>query len=141
MSKAKVRILVEGYTSDDGDTENSCSTITLVQDENLNMIVDPGTLPDQKILIDALKQEGLTPDDIDAVYITHSHVDHYRNIGMFKDAKTLERWGWWIGDVSEDYSDPSENIKMIMTPGHSVDGTTLFVETDKRTVAICGDVF
>lgn len=140
MKFAKVKILIEGYASADSGG-HSCSTITLVQDINLNIIVDPGTVPNQKIISKALANENLTPDDINVVYITHSHVDHYRNIGMFKNAKTLDYFGWWINDIFEDYSDPSENIKMIYTPGHSVDGTTLIVKTDKGNVAICGDVY
>lgn len=140
MKKAKVKILLKGYESDESDGR-SCSTVTLVQDDGLNMIVDPGTLRSQKLLVDALKKEDLKIDDVNIVYITHSHMDHYRNIGMFPRAKALDYWGWWIGDVAEDYTDPSQNIKMIKTPGHSIDGTTLLVETEQGTVAICGDVF
>ena len=139
-SLPKVKILLEGYASADTGG-HSCSTISLVQDENLNIIVDPGTVPDQSMIIKALKKHGLSPDNINVVYITHSHVDHYRNTGMFKGAKTLNYDGWWISDIFEDYCDPSENIKMIETPGHSVDGTTMLVATDKDKVAICGDVF
>jgi len=140
MKKAKVKILLEGYVSAESGG-HSCSTVTLVQDDGLNIVVDPGTLRNQKLLVDALKKEGLEIDDIDVVYITHSHMDHYRNIGMFPHAKSLDYWGWWIEDVAEDYTDPSQNIKMINTPGHSTDGTTLLVETREGTVAICGDVF
>jgi len=53
------------------------------------MVVDPGNLKNKKILVDALKKEGLTIDDVNIVCITHSHLDHYRNIGMFPGAKTL----------------------------------------------------
>ena len=127
MNYAKVKILIEGYASADS-SGHSCSTITLVQDSDINMIVDPGTVPHQTDITNALLVNNLSPEDINIVYITHSHVDHYRNIGMFKNAKTLDYFGWWIGDVFEDYSDPSENIKMIYTPGHSIDGTTLLVK-------------
>lgn len=140
MKKAKVTILLEGYVSAESDG-HSCSTVTLVQDDGLNIVVDPGTLRNQKILVDALKKEGLEIDDINVVYITHSHMDHYRNIGMFSHAKALDYFGWWIEDEYRDYTDPSRNIKMINTPGHSKDGTTLLVETEEGTVAICGDVF
>lgn len=141
MTKAEVKILKEGYASTDSGG-HSCSTICLVQDRGLNIITDPGTLPDQKILVDALKKVGLSPSDINIVFITHSHMDHYRNIGMFPKAKALDFWGWWEGDVASDYeNDVSDNIKLIKTPGHSSDGTTLLVQTDEGTVAICGDVF
>jgi glyoxylase-like metal-dependent hydrolase (beta-lactamase superfamily II) len=138
---ATVKILIAGYASADSGG-HSCSTIVLVRDGGLNIMVDPGTVADPQILIDALKKEGLSPADIDIVYLTHSHLDHFRWIGLFAKAKVLDYWGWWIGDVSEDYEGKvTENIEMIKTPGHSVDGTTLLVKTQEGVVAICGDVF
>ncbi|OGY45735.1 MAG: hypothetical protein A3J65_02345 [Candidatus Buchananbacteria bacterium RIFCSPHIGHO2_02_FULL_45_11b] len=138
---AKVKIIFPGYFSTE-DEGRACSNVILVQDQGLNIIVDPGTLPDQQVLLDKLQAEGLTPADIDIVYITHSHLDHYRNIGMFSRAKTLDFYGWWEGDGSKDYSGPvTADIEMIYTPGHSDDGTTFLVKTADGLVAICGDVF
>lgn len=137
----EVKILIEGYTS--GDTGgHSCSTVVLVKDENLIMIVDPGTVPDQSLIREKLKEEGLTVNDINVVFITHSHMDHYRNIGMFPKDKVLDFWGWWEGDVwKEANKNITKNIKVIKTPGHSYDSVTLLVKTKKGNVAICGDVF
>ncbi|MBU1037100.1 MBL fold metallo-hydrolase [Patescibacteria group bacterium] len=138
---AEVKILIEGYAADYVGGR-SCSTITLVQDNNLNIVVDPGTLPNQKMLVAKLKKVGLNVDEINIVFITHSHMDHYRNIGMFKNAKSLDHWGWWQGDVWKEYKNPlSDNIKVFKTPGHSYDSVTLLVKTKDGTVAICGDVF
>ena len=138
---AEAKILIEGYTS--GDTGgHSCSTIVLVGDGDLKIIVDPGTVPNQDLIKNKLKEEGLTVSDINVVFITHSHMDHYRNIGMFPKAKTLDFWGWWEGDVWKEASENiTKNIKVIKTPGHSHDSITLLVKTRKGNVAICGDVF
>ncbi|GAF90765.1 unnamed protein product [marine sediment metagenome] len=138
---AKVKVLIEGYTS--GETGgHSCSTIVLVEDKNIKMIVDPGTLPDQKLLTEKLKEAGLNIESINVVCITHSHMDHYRNIGMFPKAKALDYWGWWEGDVwKKGEAKITENIKIINTPCHSDDNITLLVKTKKGVVAICGDVF
>lgn len=95
---AEVKILIEGYASADSGG-HSCSTVTLVQDNGFNIIVDPGTLPNQTVLTDKLEEVGLSIDDINVVFITHSHMDHYRNIGMFPKAKVLDCWGWWEGDL------------------------------------------
>lgn len=143
---AKVKVLIKGYVEDidpvTGKVGRACSTITLVRDAGVTMIVDPGTLNNQMILIGALKKEGLTVNDINYVCITHSHVDHYRNIGMFPGAKTLERWGIWDKcDASNWVSRFSDDIEILKTPGHNYDGMTLLVKTDIGTVAICGDVF
>ncbi len=138
---AEVVILVEGYESADSD-ERSCSTIVLVKDGGMNIVVDPGTAKSQEEISKALGEAGLSADDIDVVFITHSHMDHYRNIGMFRNARSLDYWGWWKGDSWKECDGRvSGSISIIKTPGHSYDGMTMLVETGKGTVAICGDVF
>ena len=137
----KVKVLVKGYVSGK-ENENSCSTVTLIQDEGINMVVDPGTLKDRQILIDALKKEGLSIKDINYVCITHSHMDHYRNIGMFPNAKALDYWGIWEKDTVDDWKeDFTDSIKIIKTPGHDRTGITLLVKTSEGIIAIVGDVF
>lgn len=142
---AEVKILIEGYTTADTaetEEEKTCPTITLVKDKDIVMIIDPGVLEDQKILIDKLKEEDLAVDDINIVCITHSHIDHYRNIGMFPKAKTLEYFGLWDRNRVEDWKEHfTDDIQILKTPGHNYDGITLLVKTDKGIVAICGDVF
>ncbi len=142
---AEVKILIQGYTNadtKDSGEERTCSTITLIKDGDLVMVVDPGVLEDQQMLVDALKKEGLTIDDVNIVCITHSHIDHYRNIGMFPRAKTLEYWGLWNKNTVDDWQEQfTPDIKIIKTPGHNYDGITLLVNTNKGIIAICGDVF
>jgi glyoxylase-like metal-dependent hydrolase (beta-lactamase superfamily II) len=134
---ATVKILFEGYCG-----KRSCSTIVLVKDKNLKLIVDPGTVPNPDILIKRLKQEKLSPEDIDIVFITHSHMDHYRNIALFPKAKALDYWGYWHKDENKKCNGRITNdIKIIKTPGHSYDSTSLVVKTEKGTIIICGDVF
>jgi len=143
---AEVKILIEGYTNADfvaeSGEEKTQPTITLVRDGDLVMVVDPGILESQQILIDALARENLTVQDVDVVCITHSHFDHYRNIGMFPNAKTLEYYGLWHKDTIDEWDeDFTPNIQVIHTPGHDYTGLTLFVTTNDGVIAICGDVF
>jgi glyoxylase-like metal-dependent hydrolase (beta-lactamase superfamily II) len=143
---AEVKILVEGCTNADSveetGEEKTRPTITLVRDKNLVMVVDPGVLENQKVLVDALAKENLAVKDVNFVFITHSHIDHYRNAGMFPDAKIIEYFGIWekltVKNWAEDFT---ENIKIIHTPGHDVSAISLLVKTDNGVVAICGDVF
>ncbi|MCK5023935.1 MAG: MBL fold metallo-hydrolase, partial [Candidatus Aenigmarchaeota archaeon] len=82
-----------------------------------------------------------TVDDINVVFITHSHMDHYKSIGMFPNAKALDYWGWWEGDFWKDCNGHvNENMSIIKTPGHSNDSITLLVKTKDGTIAVCGDV-
>lgn len=143
---AKVKILVQGYTNADAKKaigqEKTCPTITLVVDKNIVMVVDPGALDSQKILVDALAKEGYSVDDVNLVCITHSHAHHYLNVGMFPKAKVLEYFGLWTGGVVEDWQeDFTRDIQILKTPGHDYTGITLLVKTDDGVVAICGDVF
>lgn len=144
--KAEVKILIEGYTTADTKAdigeEKTRPTISLVRDGDLIMMVDPGVLESQQILIDALQKEGLGVDDVNMVCITHSHIDHYRNIGMFPKAKTLEYFGLWDNEEVDDWLEQfTENIQILRTPGHDYTGITLLVTTEIGKVAICGDVF
>jgi len=140
---AEVKVLIPGYTiAGSEEAETTCATITLVKDKNLIMVVDPGVLESQQILVDALKKEGLAVEDVDMVCLTHSHVDHFRNIGMFPKAKTLEYYGVWDKNTVDDWDEYfTDDIKIIKTPGHNFTSITLLVKTKKGTVAICGDVF
>jgi glyoxylase-like metal-dependent hydrolase (beta-lactamase superfamily II) len=141
---AEVKILVEGYTSADkpGEKETTCPTITLVRDKDLIIVVDPGVLEDQSILIDALKKEGLSVGDVNTIFITHSHIDHYRNIGMFPNTKVIEYYGVWYRNEVEDRKNKlTDDIEIIETPGHNYTSLTLLVKTDLGKIAICGDVF
>jgi len=148
---AEVKILVEGCTNADSvadlGEEKTRPTITLVRDGDLVIVVDPGVLENQQILVDALQKENLTVQDVNIVFITHSHIDHYRNIGMFPKAKTLEYYGLWDKEGVETWPENfTENIRVLHTPGHDYTGLTLFVTTGPESghpgvVAICGDVF
>ena len=143
---AKVKVLVEGYTNADTKGlyggEKTCATISLVRDNDVVMVIDPGVLEDQNILIDALEKEGLTVNDVNIVCVTHSHIDHYRNVGMFSKAKILEYFGLWDGETVEDWQESfTGDIQILKTPGHDYTCITLFVKTDDGVVAICGDVF
>ena len=143
---AKVKILIEGYTNadsvDDSGEEKTCCTISLVRDGNLVIVVDPGVLSNQKVLVDALAKEGLAPEDVNMVFLTHSHIDHFRNTGMFPRAKVLEYYGLWENDKVDDWEEQfTENIRIIKTPGHTDTGLTMLVKTEQGAVAIVGDIF
>lgn len=140
----EVKILVQGYTSADkpGKKERTCPTVTLVRDGRSVIVVDPGTLTNREVLIKALKKEGLSLTDVNTVFLTHSHIDHFANVGMFSKATVVEYFGAWKNDMVKDRpTSLTKNIQILETPGHSFSGLTLLVKTSIGTVAVCGDVF
>lgn len=148
---AEVKVLIKGYTSADSvadlGEELTQPTITLIKDDGLVIIVDPGIIKNQNVLVSALKKHNLSINDVNVVCITHSHLDHYRNVGMFPNAKVLEYFGLWEGNAIHDWNENfSTNINIIRTPGHDYSAITLFVKTDPKSdypgiIAICGDNF
>ena len=143
---AEVKILVEGFTNADSiaeiGSEHTQPTVTLIRDGDLVMVVDPGIMKDYQVLFDALEEENLTAQDVIIVCVTHSHIDHYRNIGMFPNAKVLEYFGLWDSGSVENWSENfTENIQVMHTPGHDYTGITIFATTEDGVVAVCGDVF
>ena len=41
---AEVKVLIEGYASNDSEQEKTCATVVLVKDKDIVMVVDPGVL-------------------------------------------------------------------------------------------------
>ncbi|VVB79952.1 Hydroxyacylglutathione hydrolase [uncultured archaeon] len=150
---AEVKVLVEGvhkFTSEDA-LDIGCTT-TLIKSD-INIIVDPGSFVNKEKLISALKEEGLGPEDIGAVILTHLHLDHTANVPLFKDSTiflrfrggskypgmfqkinegTLQRFDLLNKSIAKD-------VKIIETLGHSIDGISVIVDTDKGKVVIAGD--
>jgi len=71
--------------------ENNCNTYILQGPEGLALI-DPGLgryVPD---IIEAIKKDGLNPDDIKLVICTHCHPDHVDGVAYFAKKKIPVTW-------------------------------------------------
>ena len=137
----KVKVLIEGYAKKIKDGWIASSTVTLVQSNNLNIIIDPGC--NRQRLVSELAKEGLKPTDIDFVLLTHSHTDHSLLAGIFEKAKVLNSNEVYDGDkqVSHGYKVPGTDLKIIRTPGHSPNSVSLIVPTEEGVYAVSGDLF
>jgi glyoxylase-like metal-dependent hydrolase (beta-lactamase superfamily II) len=135
------------------------STVTLIQADR-TILVDTGfdfewnsSKENEKrnanILTRALKDQRLKPEDIDIVFVTHWHRDHFSNIGIFKNARLLapkslvERFKLEKFEGINDEAYIDEGVKVIKTPGHTIDHASLLVSTDlngvKARIAVAGD--
>ncbi|CAI4233137.1 unnamed protein product [Auanema sp. JU1783] len=129
------------------------ATITLVQDEGKNILIDTGLGTDingRTLLLNKLSSLGLAPPNIDIVVTTHGHPDHIGGINDFPDATHYQ--GWYVhkgtrfnlSDLFEtDRLKITSNVNLIRTPGHSSDDLSIVVRDEQSmgTVTISGDVF
>lgn len=84
-----------------------------------------------------LKEVGLTPEDVDTVFVTHAHFDHFGNVEDFPNAKfyiqerEISKWVWAMS-----LPDRMRWMMVAVDPGDIVRGVDLARE--KRLVTIDG---
>jgi glyoxylase-like metal-dependent hydrolase (beta-lactamase superfamily II) len=135
------------------------STVTLIDGEK-KILVDTGfdyewlNTPENKKqnarnLVGCLHNNGLKPDDIDIVFITHWHMDHFGNSGIFKKAQLLvskplaERYKHLNLVGISDGEEITSGVRVVYSPGHTADQASLIVDTlfgeMKVRIAVAGD--
>lgn len=138
---AKVKVLIRGYAKKIENGWLASSTVTLVQSNDKNIIVDPGC--NRKKLVEELLKENLKTTDIDFVFLTHFHTDHTLLTGIFENAKILNNGEIYNNDEQIEHNNkiPETDLEIIETLGHSNDHCSLIVKTDKGIYVIAGDLF
>lgn len=135
------------------------STVTLIQSDK-TVLVDTGfefegieseSNRDRNAqrLLNALQTFSIAPKDIDVVFITHWHQDHYGNLHLFPQAQHIvsaplyERLAKKIFTGVRDGEEIASGVKVVFTPGHTSDHASILVdcriEGMKARVAIAGD--
>ncbi|HYK09031.1 MAG TPA: MBL fold metallo-hydrolase [Candidatus Eisenbacteria bacterium] len=137
-----IDILIEGYakiTSNGWDASSSCTLI--VTNSGKKIIADPGANRD--LLFEQLKKRSLSLEDIDMVFITHHHLDHAMNVGLFPNAKVIDEEAVYTQAVAVEGVQmlPDTDISVIATPGHEYAHAILIVPTKDGTVVVAGDTF
>jgi glyoxylase-like metal-dependent hydrolase (beta-lactamase superfamily II) len=140
---AEVKVLMQGYAKEKKRFELASSTTTLIKENGINIIVDPGM--NREMLLKALKKEKLSPAKINYVILTHYHLDHSLLTGIFENAKVLDNDTLYSFDGRIDGHKgkvPGTNIQIIKTPGHDMFHCSVLVKDKKLgNVAVVGDVF
>ncbi|MEA3324828.1 MAG: MBL fold metallo-hydrolase [Euryarchaeota archaeon] len=88
-------------------------------------------------LINALNDHGLRPEDIDHVFITHRHGDHFGNPDLFDCAeipalRSYKGLAFECREIS-DMEDIIERVMVMATPGHTRDHASLVLSPDEIT--------
>ena len=128
-----LKVLQQGYVISGGMSYRASSSCVLIEDSGISVLVDPGSCPEVPRLIDRC----------DIIYLTHSHIDHYMNAGSIPHDAMMDRFYTFEGDRLTEHglNIPGTGIEIIPTPGHSVDHSSLLVETDEGRTLIAGDLF
>lgn len=137
----KIKVLIKGYAKKIEDGWLASSTVTLVQSNGKNIIVDPGC--NRKKLLEELGNNNLKTADINFVLLTHGHADHTLLSGIFENAKVLTTEEIYDDDNQTEHNNkiPETDLEIIQTPGHTPEHCSLIVPTEEGIYAVAGDVF
>lgn len=131
---AGFRVLFAGYVGD-----RTASTVSLVRDGEVRVIIDPGMVPEPAAILTPLEKLIGSPDRITDVILSHHHPDHTLNAALFPRARVHDFWAIYTRDLWETRAAEgfalSPSIRLIETPGHSPQDITTMVSTDEGTVA------
>ena len=65
-------------------------TVALIRTETgRTVLVDTGVHQTREMVLAGLREQGLTPDGVDQVVLTHLHFDHCENAGLFPSAEMI----------------------------------------------------
>jgi N-acyl homoserine lactone hydrolase len=156
MKDYQYTILIKGQLSTNkfrypNEKREVVCTTTLIQGDGVNIIVDPGW-HDERLLA-RLAEVGLTPEQIDILYVTHMHADHIRSIRLFPNAKWLgyskeiEHWRPKIGEADRDILEQlepvdrqiREDLSIIPSPGHTMEHTSVLFHHQGKRILVAAD--
>ncbi|MFH1752330.1 MAG: MBL fold metallo-hydrolase [archaeon] len=147
-----VKVLIEGKHDPINGKIIIGSTVTLIKGEK-NVLVDTGGFANTDRIITELEKEGLKPEEIDIVFLTHLHIDHSGNANLFRNARILMKFTCspYPGQIQRPKEGTLErtelvngteiikDVKVIELPGHSIDLIGLIIESNKGKVVIASD--
>lgn len=148
-SPYEVIVLFDGYSNQTENGLQSNCTCTLLKSNINNIIIDTMTAWDGDRLVEKLKTHNLKPTDINYVICTHGHSDHVGCNYLFTNAY-IHIVGFDISNsdlyLSCDFKNGEEYVinkyvKIIPTPGHTLEHVSVIVHANIGTVAVTGDLF
>ena len=123
-------------------------TCTLIQAEGFRLLVDPSLANAEKMSAGLDRRTGLSPREIDAVFITHAHGDHHAGLSHFPDAEWLaaaevaevvNATGKYEGRITPVSGSTRDAIQVIHTSGHTPDHHSLRFDCERMSVVVTGD--
>jgi glyoxylase-like metal-dependent hydrolase (beta-lactamase superfamily II) len=132
---ARVDVLVAGRADD----KSVISTVSLVRDGDVFIIIDPGMVRDRGQILDPLAGLAVIPEQVTDIVLSHHHPDHTLNAALFPNARVHDHWAiyqndqWTSREADRVLIAPS--VRLIATPGHSLQDITTLARTPDGVVA------
>jgi len=130
----------------DGTILDASSSVTLVQADGTNIIVDTGMPHDANEILEALHRHDLESEDIDIVVNTHCHHDHTGCNRLFDVAEVIvhikEGAPRCISGRSRRIEWDTEllpGVQILLTPGHTRGSVSVAADTAEGTWVMAGD--
>ena len=135
----------------EGDAQgvrSAICTCTVIQGEGFRLIVDPSLAKAEQMTAELDRRTGLKPRDIDTVFVTHEHGDHWFGLAHFSEAKwlaapdvatALNKTGKLPKPVEPASGRLFDAIDIVPTPGHTLSHHSLRFDCDGMSVVIAGD--
>ncbi|MHB1969474.1 MAG: MBL fold metallo-hydrolase [Acidimicrobiales bacterium] len=131
---ATLEVLTTGYVG-----ERVASTVVLVREGPAVIVIDPGMVARRSIILDALGERGLAPEEVTDVIFSHHHPDHTLNAALFVNAHFHDHWAIYHDDVWDDRVDGisgAPSVRLLDTPGHTRQDISTLVTTEDG-LAVC----
>ena len=133
---ARLDVLLEGYVR----MPHVAGTVSLVRDGDRVIVVDPGMVADRALILGALEERGVRPDDVTDVVLSHHHLDHTLNVALFPVVPVHDFQSVLHGDVftrrEAEGVQLTPSVRLLVTPGHTPQDLTTLVGTPDDVVAL-----
>jgi N-acyl homoserine lactone hydrolase len=160
----KIDLLIPGLPAKTDHFLFGICSLLLLRGEGRTILFDTGPFRIRPLLIEALKARGLTPKDIDTVFLTHLHWDHVENLDLFAHAEILtprsefeyaasprpNDWGtppyvrailqdMRVTLLPEEEQEIFPGVRTLLLPGHSVGLQGLVIDTGQERAVLASD--
>ena len=160
----KIDLLVPGLPAKTDHFLFGICSLLLLRGEGRTVLFDTGPFRVRPILIEALNALGLTPADVDTVFMTHLHWDHVENLDLFAHAEIMTpklEFDYAAAPLANDWGTPPyvreilqgmrvtllpdeeqeifPGVRTLLLPGHSVGLQGLVVDMGAERAVLASD--
>jgi glyoxylase-like metal-dependent hydrolase (beta-lactamase superfamily II) len=111
------RILLPGVPASSARGALGWCSVVLVEGPDFKLLFDTGSYGDRHRLLDAFKDAGVSPSDIEAVFLSHFHFDHVMSADLFPRSRFyLSHREWQYARGEEHPGNGDHFVPALMIP-------------------------